>query len=281
MKDLFDLGAKKRQFGVVGHPVEHSKSPQIHRLFAQQCGLELEYMAIQLDRGGFVQGVHNLQAGGVCGLNVTLPFKEEACQLCDHMSDRAEIAAAVNTLCFREEGEIYGDNTDGVGLVIDVEENLGLRLRGRRLLLLGAGGAARGVLQPLLEAGPKQLVIANRTAEKARQLAVAFAGYGPVEAVGLDHLAGCHFDLVVNATSASLSGETPPLPDALFAANALAYDMMYGDEPTVFMQWAKDHGAEQVSDGLGMLVEQAAASFYLWNEIKPQTVEVIRLVRQM
>ena len=281
MKDLFDLGAKKRQFGVVGHPVEHSKSPQIHRLFAQQCGLELEYMAIQLDRGGFVQGVHNLQAGGVCGLNVTLPFKEEASQLCDHVSDRAEIAAAVNTLCFREEGDIYGDNTDGVGLVIDVEENLGLRLRGRRLLLLGAGGAARGVLQPLLEAGPKQLVIANRTAEKARQLAVAFAGYGPVEGVGLDHLAGCHFDLVVNATSASLSGETPPLPDALFAANALAYDMMYGDEPTVFMQWAKDHGAEQVSDGLCMLVEQAAASFYLWNEIKPQTVEVIRLVRQM
>ena len=281
MKDLFDLGAKKRQFGVVGHPVEHSKSPQIHRLFAQQCGLELEYMAIQLDRGGFVQGVHNLQAGGVCGLNVTLPFKEEASQLCDDVSDRAEVAAAVNTLCFREEGDIYGDNTDGVGLVIDVEENLGLRLRGRRLLLLGAGGAARGVLQPLLEAGPKQLVIANRTAEKARQLAVAFAGYGPVEAVGLDHLSGCHFDLVVNATSASLSGEMPPLPDALFAANALAYDMMYGDEPTVFMQWAKDHGAEQVSDGLGMLVEQAAASFYLWNEIKPQTVEVIRLVRQM
>ena len=281
MKDLFDLGAKKRQFGVVGHPVEHSKSPQIHRLFAQQCGLELEYMAIRLDRGGFVQGVHNLQAGGVCGLNVTLPFKEEASQLCDHVSDRAEIAAAVNTLCFREEGDIYGDNTDGVGLVTDVQENLGLRLRGRRLLLLGAGGAARGVLQPLLEAGPKQLVIANRTAEKARQLAVAFAGYGPVEAVGLDHLSGCHFDLVVYATSASLSGETPPLPDALFAANALAYDMMYGDDPTVFMQWAKDHGAEQVSDGFGMLVEQAAASFYLWNEIKPQTEEVIRLVRQM
>ena len=271
MKDLFDLGAKIRRFGVVGHPVEHSKSPQIHRLFAQQCGLELEYMAIQLDRGGFVQGVHNLQAGGVCGLNVTLPFKEEARQLCDHVSDRAETAAAVNTLCFRDEGDIYGDNTDGVGLVTDVEENLGLRLHGRRLLLLGAGGAARGVLQPLLEAGPQQLVIANRTAAKARQLAFAFAGYGRVEAVGLDHLSGGHYDLVVNATSASLSGETPPLPDALFAANALAYDMMYGDEPTVFMQWAEDHGARQVSDGLGMLVEQAAASFYLCNEIKPQT----------
>jgi|TARA_B100000959_G_scaffold122782_1_gene128864 shikimate dehydrogenase len=281
MKDLFDLGAKKRRFGVVGHPVEHSKSPQIHRLFAQQCRLELEYMAIQLDRGGFVQGVHNLQAGGVYGLNVTLPFKEEACQLCDHVSDRAEIAAAVNTLCFRDEGDIYGDNTDGVGLVTDVEENLGLRLRGRKLLLLGAGGAARGVLQPLLEAGPQQLVIANRTAEKARQLAFAFAGYGPVEAVGLDHLSGCHYDLVVNATSASLSGEIPPLPGALFAADALAYDMMYGDEPTVFMRWAEGHGAGQVSDGLGMLVEQAAASFYLWNEIKPQTEEVIRLVRQM
>ncbi len=166
MKDLFDLGAKKRRFGVVGNPVEHSKSPQIHRLFAQQCRLELEYMAIQLDRGGFVQGVHNLQAGGVCGLNVTLPFKEEACQLCDHVSDRAEIAAAVNTLCFRDEGDIYGDNTDGVGLVTDVEENLGLRLRGRKLLLLGAGGAARGVLHPLLEAGPQQLVIANRTADR-------------------------------------------------------------------------------------------------------------------
>jgi len=281
MKDLFDLGVRKRRFGVVGYPVEHSKSPQIHRLFAQQCGLELEYTAIQLDRGGFVQGVHNLQAGGVCGLNVTLPFKEEAYQLCDHMSDRAETAAAVNTLCFRDEGDIYGDNTDGVGLVTDVEENLGLKLHGRRLLLLGAGGAARGVLQPLLKAGPQKLVIANRTADKARQLAFAFADHGPVEAVGLDHLSDCPYDLVVNATSASLSGDMLPLPDTLFAANSLAYDMMYGDEPTVFMQWAEGHGAGQVSDGLGMLVEQAAASFYLWNEIKPQTEEIIHLVRQM
>ena len=260
----------------MGNPIRHSKSPQIHARFAEQCGIELEYTAIQVDPGGFVQAVGNFQANGGRGLNITVPFKGEAWRLALSLSARAQAAQAVNTLCFENDGRIHGDNTDGAGLMRDLQENLGYTIAGRRVLLLGAGGAARGILPPLLEGHPAEIIIANRTV--ARALALANACRGRVSASGFDHVSG-RFDLVLNATAASLSGKVPPLPDELFTDGSLAYDLMYGDTPTAFMRWAARAGATRVSDGLGMLVEQAAESFSLWHGVRPETAVVIAAVR--
>lgn len=268
------------RYAVMGNPVAHSKSPVIHKQFAHQFGHHIEYTALWAELDGFVEAVEQFRAEGGKGLNVTVPFKSEAFNLADNLSDRARLAGAVNTLRFESDGKIFGDNTDGAGLVHDLTKNLGVHLRGKKILVLGAGGAVRGVLGPLLKQNPAVLVIANRTVSKAKELVKAFAPFGKIEAVGYDELVGKRFDIVVNGTSASLRGEVPPLPVNLFAGNAVAYDMMYSDMPTPFMEWAMLHGAPTVSDGLGMLVEQAAESYLLWRGVRPETRPVIAALRK-
>ena len=278
MSDPFDF-EKRDRYAVMGNPVAHSKSPRIHALFAQQAGHKLEYTAIQVDAGGFPQAVDQFAAQGGQGLNVTVPFKQEAFQLADHLSERASIAQAVNTRRFEADGRVFGDNTDGAGLVHDLEKNLGVHLKDRRILILGAGGAVRGVLHPLLHKHPALIVIANRTVATAKELAEEFSQYGKIEASSFEGLKGKHFDLVINGTAASLKGEIPPLPDNLFTKGALAYDMMYGEKSRPFLNWAELHGAEHTADGLGMLVEQAAESFLLWRGVRPETKSVIEKLR--
>ncbi|MFW2437868.1 MAG: shikimate dehydrogenase [Arenicellales bacterium] len=267
------------KYAVMGNPVSHSKSPLIHSLFAEQCGIALEYRAIHVDVGRFESAVRQFRAIGGRGLNITVPFKLEAWQLSDRRSTRAELAGAVNTLRFLDSGNIYGDNTDGTGMIQDITVNLGKSVKGARVLLLGAGGAVRGVLGPLLEAEPAIVHVANRTAAKALDLAAAFAGLGPCTASGLDEIGPASYDIVINGTAASLQGEVPDLPTSIFAEDALAYDMMYGSEPTTFLVWANEKGAAHCSDGLGMLVEQAAESFQIWHGVRPQTAAVIQQLR--
>ena len=263
------------QYAVVGNPVAHSKSPQIHAEFARQTGQDMAYGKLLAPLDGFAASVDAFRRSGGKGANVTVPFKEEAFRLATRRTARAEAAGAVNTLKFDNDG-ILGDNTDGAGLVRDLTANLKQALAGRRILLMGAGGAARGVIAPLLAERPAALVLANRTVEKALQLAELFGG--KISGVPYAALRGQRFDIVINATAASLKGELPPLPDDLLTPGALAYDMMYGSE-TPFMAWARQHGAAQVADGLGMLVEQAAESFYLWRGVRPDTAPVMRMLR--
>jgi shikimate dehydrogenase len=262
---------------VIGNPIAHSKSPEIHAQFAAQTGQQLSYERLLAPLQGFKASVQVFQRRGGRGANVTVPFKLEAHGLADSLSERARLAGAVNTLSF-EGGRIHGDNTDGAGLVTDITVNAGLALAGRRILLLGAGGASRGALLPLLEQQPAELVIVNRTQSKAAELADQFAEYGPVSSAAYADLDGV-FDLVVNATSASLSDDLPPLPTTVYGADTLAYDMMYGRQATVFMQSAQQHGAT-VRDGLGMLVEQAAEAFLLWRGVRPDTSEVFASLRR-
>lgn len=279
MSDPFDFERPER-YAVMGNPVAHSKSPRIHQQFARSLKHAIDYTAIQVDVGGFAQAVEQFRASGGRGLNVTVPFKPDAFRLADRLSERADIAGAVNTLKFEAGGKVFGDNTDGAGLVNDLVFNLGLTLKGKRLLVLGAGGAVRGVLAPLLKHNPARVMIANRTVARAKDLVPVFSAQGKIEACGFPDLRGQHFDLVVNGTSASLKGEVPPLPDNLFARGALAYDMMYGDMPTPFMDWAMLHGADNVADGLGMLVEQAAESYVVWKGTRPETKPVIAMLRR-
>ncbi len=267
------------RYAVMGNPIGHSKSPLIHARFAEQTRQSLTYEAILVEAGDFPAAVARFGAAGGKGLNVTVPFKQEAWALATLHSARAERAGAVNTLRFEADGGLYGDNTDGVGLVRDLKDNHGAQLAGKRLLLLGAGGAVRGVLAPLLAEQPALLIIANRTVATAEALAEAFADLGPVRGCGFEALTGERFDVVINGTAASLQGEVPPLPAGILAAGAVCYDMMYGKEPTPFMRWADTAGAGQVLDGLGMLVEQAAESFYLWRGVRPATAPVIAALR--
>ena len=269
-----------RRFAVMGHPIAHSKSPWIHARFAEQFGLQMDYTAIDVMPGTFIQAARTFQKLGGKGLNITVPYKLEAWELVDQRSARAELAGAVNTIRFEEDGSLYGDNSDGQGLLNDLLGNLGITLARQRLLLLGAGGAVRGVLGPLLGQQPAECVIANRTIARAEDLAQLFAGLGDIEPCGFAELAGRRFDVVINGTAASLAGEVPPLPEELFRPGALAYDMMYADRPTAFMQWARQHGAERVCDGLGMLVEQAAESFFIWWDKRPETGPVIAVLRE-
>lgn len=266
------------RYAVLGNPIHHSLSPLIHAQFARATGQDLSYEAILAPLDGFNTCVAQFRESGGKGTNITVPFKEQAFALCTQRSARAELAGAVNTFQF-ENDEIWGDNTDGAGLVADLTRNLGVALSGKRILLLGAGGAARGVMGPLLEGAPAQLVIANRTASRAHDLAAAFTqpGKPPVIGCGLDE-ANTAFDLIINATSASLAGELPSLSSHVFKPGALAYDMMYGKAITPFLQLAQQHGAH-IADGLGMLVEQAAEAFYVWRGMRPDTQAVMASLR--
>ena len=265
-------------YAVFGHPVAHSKSPFIHAAFARQTGQALLYTAIEAPREGFRDAVMQFRAQGGKGANVTVPFKEEAYRLAGVLSERARLAQAVNTLRF-EGAEIYGDNTDGAGLVQDLTVNLGVQLEGSRILILGAGGAARGAIPALLAQGPMRLTIANRTPQRADELAREFGALGLVAASGFDALAP-EYDLIVNATSASLAGDLPPLPDAVLAGAQFAYDMMYGAAETPLLALARKLGCPRRADGLGMLVEQAAEAFFLWRGVRPQTQPVLTALRQ-
>ena len=271
------------RYAVIGNPIAHSKSPFIHRAFAQQTGEALSYEAILGPEQGFADTVRAFVASGGKGMNVTVPFKLDAFDLAEHLTPRAPAAGAVNTLVFRLDG-IHGDNTDGVGLMRDLEVNVDCPPAGKRVLLLGAGGAARGVLQPLLAARPAQVTIANRTAPRAEELAARFAPAAPARAVrggSFDGLAGERFDIVINATSASLAKAVPPLPAGVYADGALAYDLMYAATPTAFLQAAAAAGAARTADGLGMLVEQAAESFLIWRGVRPATAPVLAQLRAM
>jgi shikimate dehydrogenase len=270
------LSAPPDRYGVIGNPIAHSKSPDIHAEFARQTAQHMMYERILAPVDAFAAHVHALIKQGFKGANVTVPFKLEAHALAHSLTERAQAAGAVNTLKF-DGDRILGDNTDGVGLVTDIVANAGVALRGRRVLLLGAGGAARGVILPILAESPERLVIANRTVSKAEELVTQFAPRGTVSASDFATLRK-PFDVIVNATSASLSADLPPVAPEVFGNGSLAYDMMYGKEPTVFMQFAARHGAS-TRDGLGMLVEQAAESFMLWRGVRPATGSVFATLR--
>ena len=267
------------RYAVFGNPISHSKSPQIHSAFAQQTGQNLVYTAELAEVENFEQAVKAFIKNNGKGINITVPFKLQAWQLATQRSARAERAGAVNTIIVRNDGSYFGENTDGIGLVRDLSNNHQIKLKQKKILILGAGGAVRGVIEPIMEKNPAELVIANRTVEKAIQLAEEFSDLGNITGCGFDELKNQSFDVVINGTSASLHGDMPPLPDTLFNDNACAYDMMYAAEPTVFMEWASQHSAANVFDGLGMLVEQAAESFNLWRGVQPETKPVINAIR--
>ena len=261
------------QLAVIGNPIEHSKSPEIHHAFAAQTGLDVNYTKILGDLDNFEQQVHDFFAEGGLGLNVTVPFKQRAFDMCDKLSKRAENAGAVNTLMLGKNGELYGDNTDGAGMVRDIVKVLEQPIAGKRILVIGAGGAVRGVLGPLMGQKPEIVTIANRTLAKAEELAVLFN----CDYATFDDLKG-PFDMIINGSSASLSGELPPLKDELISKNTWVYDMVYSAEPTAFMQWAFARGAEG-ADGLGMLVGQAAEAFFMWLHQRPDQAPVIAKLR--
>lgn len=267
------------RYAVIGNPIAHSKSPQIHAAFASETGQAIEYGRILAEVDSFVAVVREFFGTGGRGLNVTVPFKEAACVLADVLSARAELAGAVNTLIPMAGGRLQGDTTDGVGLVRDLVVNQGFQIEGARILLLGAGGAARGVLIPLLEGRPQRLVIANRTLPKAEELALRVCAIGPVDARGFDALGDQRFDLIINATAAGLAGEVPRIPSACLGPNAWVYDMLYADSETAFCRWGRAQGAARALDGLGMLVEQAAESFWIWRGVRPTTAPVIAALR--
>lgn len=271
------------RYAVIGNPIAHSKSPIIHEAFAKNTGQDLEYIRVLAPLDGFAATVHAMIAEGFKGANVTVPFKLEAFQLATQLTERAHDAGAVNTLIFNADS-IIGDNTDGAGIVRDIQNNLQISIAGKRVLLIGAGGAAEGVLHPILACSPSLLVITNRTLDKALTMVKKVEDQGDyrfvsVSAYAFDDLHGQEFDIVVNATSTGLTDTVLPLPTGIFAAGALAYDMMYGRE-TPFMVFARSQGA-LIADGLGMLVEQAAEAFYIWRGVRPETKTVMQTLRSL
>ena len=264
-------------YAVMGNPINHSKSPQIHSAFAEQTEQDLIYSAILVPLEKFKEEANSFFRNGL-GLNVTVPFKEDAWQYADTYSSRALRAGAVNTLIKKEDGSIHADNTDGIGMVRDITINHDCAIAGKRVLVLGAGGAVRGILEPVLEEKPLEVIVANRTVSKAQALAIDFSDIGKIMGCGFDQIEG-PFDLIINGTSASLSGELPPIPTSVIHAETTCYDMMYGAEPTVFNQWAESLNAAATLDGLGMLVEQAAESFNAWRGVRPESAPVISRIR--
>jgi len=274
-----DIDPSVDNYCVMGNPVAHSKSPQIHTAFAEQTGQIIFYQAILVDVGNFKGAIKSFQAKGGKGLNITVPFKGDAWGISEHRSRRAERAQAVNTISFDDAGKIIGDNTDGVGLIQDLTINHDISIKDKDILILGAGGAVRGILDPLFDKEAGRVAIANRTVSRAEKLADIFSDRGDISACGFDELEGSSFDIVINGTSASLQGEVPSLPESLLNDDTYCYDMMYSMPDTPFVSWAKAHGATKVSDGLGMLVEQAAESFFIWRGVRPETGPVIDFLR--
>lgn len=267
------------RYGVVGHPVEHSRSPLIHTVFARQTGQNLTYELLDCEPAAFETAVRGFGAAGGKGLNVTTPHKEAAFRLCDERSEAARAAGAVNTISI-DGGRLRGDNTDGVGFIRDVTVNQRQALAGRRVIVLGAGGAARGITGPLLAEQPAEVVVANRTRDRAEQLVGSFGHHPRLRAVSFDELAGLPaFDVLVNATSAGLKGEVPPFPASLLGPHSFCYDLVYGSNDTPFVTWAKSHGAGSAVQGWGMLVEQAAESFFIWRGVRPDTKPLLKQPR--
>jgi shikimate dehydrogenase len=268
-------------YAVFGQPVRHSLSPRIHRLFAAQTQQTLTYEAVEVAPEAFAATVAEFFASGGCGLNITVPHKLSACALAGRLSARAQRAGAVNTLLCESGGRVLiGENTDGAGLVRDLLFNMKATIPGQRVLILGAGGATRGILGPLLDLKPAELCIANRSPERANVLSQLFADLGPVRAATLADLAGTRWDLILNATSASLSGALPELSAVLLSSDCLCYDLAYGNGTTTFMRWAQTHGAARTASGLGMLIEQAAEAFLIWRGVRPDTAPVRALLMQ-
>jgi shikimate dehydrogenase len=267
------------QYGVFGHPVAHSLSPFIHGMFARDTGQQMSYRGYDVTPEELTERVQSFFAGGGRGLNITLPHKVAAVEVAQELTGRAAHAAAVNTLALQGDS-ILGDNTDGVGLVHDLCDNLGLIITQRRLLILGAGGATRGVLAPLLGLEPAIVVIANRTPERAEALAAAFADLGVTQGVGFAYVGDTPFDLIINATSASLSGDIPPIPLGAIGPQTVCYDLAYGRSAMGFVRWAQQSGCALAVQGLGMLVEQAAESFRLWRGVRPQTAQVLAALKE-
>jgi len=268
------------QYGVAGHPVAHSWSPFIHGMFAKATAQNLVYRLFDIAHKDFRGEVLQLLTGGVRGLNITLPHKQAAAELVNELTPRATRAQAVNVIAYFEDSKLLGDNTDGVGLVADLEQNLKIELAHKRILVLGAGGAVRGVLAPLMERDPSQLIIANRTPARAQVLAREFSDLGQIASCGFDEIEGPPYDLIINGTSASLQGEMPEMPAGLVGEDTVCYDMAYGRGHTPFTLWAKSLHAKRTSKGWGMLVEQAAASFALWRGIRPDTKPVLEALSQ-
>ncbi len=267
------------RYAVCGNPIAHSKSPQIHQAFAREVGHVISYEKRLIEFGSFQESARDFFDNGGKGLNITVPFKEDAFAFADQLSARAKAAGAVNTLAKQADGSVLGDNTDGLGLVSDIKKRLGWQIKGASVLVLGAGGAVRGILLPLLGEMPAKITIANRTESKAQLLASLFAGEGNIKACGFDGIGSESFDIIINGTSASLNSEVPNISESCVGRNTQGYDMVYGVEPTAFMSWAIDNGAEKVSDGIGMLVGQAAESFQIWRGISPSIDPVIQLLR--
>jgi shikimate dehydrogenase len=274
------LSAQPDQYGVIGHPVAHSWSPFIHGMFARQTGEQLVYRLHDVLPQDFRAYVLDFFSRGGRGLNVTVPHKVAAAELANELTPRAERATAVNTLAIQRDNRILGDNTDGAGLVHDLRDNLSLTLAGRRVLIVGAGGATRGVVAPLLVLRPAELVIANRTADRARTFAADFQDLGAVRGCGFSDLADVTYDVVINATSASLAGEVPAIPASVIHGESVCYDMAYSKGDTPFLRWARENGCARAVQGWGMLVEQAAESFQLWRAVRPQTRPVLEALRE-
>ncbi len=265
-------------YAVFGHPIEHSKSPLIHKLFAIQTEQQIEYTSQNVPADQFIKTVSSFFEQGGKGLNCTLPLKELAWEYAECKTERAEISKAVNTLAMQSDGTVLGDNTDGHGLIKDLITNNSINLSNIKILVLGAGGASRGIIGPLLEKNPERIVIANRTINKAKNLAEEFNKKGEIYGCGFESLKNQQFDLIINATSASLSSQLPPLPSDLLIKEGNCYDLAYGNEPTTFVRWGIKINASKSMDGLGMLVEQAAEAFFIWRGINPETKPVIDFI---
>jgi len=274
------MSAAPDPYGVVGHPIGHSLSPFIHGMFARETGQAMSYRLYDVTAGEFAGFVAGFFDRGGRGLNITVPHKIAAVEAANELTGRAAHAASVNTLALRDDGTILGDNTDGVGLVRDLCDNLGLVITNRRILIIGAGGATRGVLAPLLGLSPTLVVIANRTPDRAAALAAAFSDLGATHGVGFEDIGTEPYDFIINATSASLSGEMPPVPAGAVGRGTVCYDLAYGRAATAFVDWARARGAAQALQGWGMLVEQAAESFRLWRGIRPATATVLAALKE-
>ncbi len=267
------------KYAVIGNPIEHSKSPQIHSAFAKQEHVAIDYQRLLAEQHSFKQTVNAFFASDGKGLNVTVPFKVDAFEQCKHLNQYAKAAQAVNTLSINQHGEWIGANTDGIGLLRDLTHNLQIDIKDKNILVLGAGGATRGILLPLLEQCPKKILIANRTVEKALQLANSFNETGTIRGCGYDDVDDHAFDIIINATSASLANTLPPLSSHIVKQTSICYDLAYSDEPTAFIRWARQQGIQQAHDGIGMLIEQAAESYYIWRGFKPKTKDIFALLR--